>query len=272
VERGERKLYRDLQADDPNMRTKTRDFRTTGVVLRIGQPWFMQRGVKEKVAESLRALLMREYSISPSDINSSATNIAAVKDGQRNVMVDAVVLYDAIHGSLRLTEPAYTQLAHILNRLAAAGSMTPEEADLLPSNVVQALCKWFSSLSPEGGDIGEFMRAEGVQEGRPGWLQVYKPGSIVYRRGAQGLLNEIEIIEPEIMSDEGSSKLYYRYRLGVAGRAMTPADAIEATGDEWSFVYWNPETREYVDAIDDLVVQETDRPAGLADSLSESEV
>jgi len=88
----------------------------------------------------------------------------------------------------------------------------------------------------------------------------------------QGVLQEIEILEPEIVSGEGTPKLYYRYRLGRAGKAMVPADTIEATGDEWSFVYWNPETDEYVDAIDDLVVHEIDRPVGLTDSVSRPEV
>ena len=126
------------------MRAKTRDFRTTEVVLRVAEPWFMAKGVKEQIADVLRTLLMREYSISPSDVDSCATNIAAVKDGQRSAMVDAIVIYDATHGSLRLTEPAYTRLDHILNRLGAAVSiMTPEEADLLPAQVVEVACTRF---------------------------------------------------------------------------------------------------------------------------------
>jgi DEAD/DEAH box helicase domain-containing protein len=270
-DRGERKLYRDLQATDPNMKPKTRDFRTTGVILRVAEPWFAQKGIKERVAEVLRMLLMREYSISASDVDSCATNIAIVKDGQRSAVADAIVVYDAIYGSLRLTEPVYTQLDHILTRLAAAVSMMPAEADLLPSEIVEALNEWVQALSPDGGDVGEFLAKEAAQD-KPGWLQIYKPGSIVCRRGAQGLLQEIEILEPEIMTGEGPPKLYYRYRLGRAGKAMTAADMIEATGDEWSFVYWSPATGEYIDTIDDLVVRENDRPIHLTDSLSGSEL
>jgi DEAD/DEAH box helicase domain-containing protein len=271
-DRGERKLYRDLQANDPNMRSKTRDFRTTGVVLRVPEPWFLKKGVKEKVSEVLRALLMREYSISPSDVNAAATNIAVVKDGQRNAMVDAIVLYDATHGSLRLSEPAYTRLDHILNRLRAAVAMTKNEVDVLPSNVVESLSKWAAALGPDGGDLGGILHAEMASHRADGWLQVYAPGSVVCRRGSQGVLTDIEILEPEVISFDGTSKLCYRYRVGASGRAMTSADSIEATGDEWSLVYWKPETGEYLDAIDDLVVQETDRPVGLADSLNEPEV
>jgi DEAD/DEAH box helicase domain-containing protein len=270
-DRGERKLYRDLQASDPNMKSKTRDFRTTGVVLRVAEPWFVQKGVKEQVAEVLRMLLMREYSISVSDVDSCATNIAIVKDGQRGAVVDAIVLYDATNGSLRLTEPAYIKLDHILTRLMAAVSMTPEGADLLPPEIIEALNGWFQALSLDGGDVAEFLNKQSAQ-GKPGWLQVYKPGSLVCRRGAQGLLQEIEILEPEIMTGDGLPKLYYRYRLGCAGKAMTPADMIEATGDDWSYVYWNPATGEYLDTVDDLVVRENDRPIGLTDSQSGPEV
>ena len=134
----------------------------------------------------------------------------------------------------------------------------------------KALTKWFLTLGPDGGDMAQFLQNEAAQ-GKPGWLQVYKPGSIVCRRGVQGLLQDIEILEPEIISGEGPPKLYYRYRLGRTGRAMVAADAIEAVGDEWSLVYWNPETGEYLDAIDDLVAREIDRPVGLANSLSGTE-
>jgi len=271
-DRGERKLYRDLQAIDPNMRSKTRDFRTTGVVLRVAESWFVEKGAKERVAEVLRSLLIREYSISPSDVDSCATNIAVLKDGQRNAMTDAIVIYDAIHGSLRLTEPAYTRFDQLLSRLQTAIALSPKEADLLPTDVVEALSRWFNSLSPDGADVVGALQATNQTGSKQGWLQVYKSGSIVSRRGIQGVLHEIEILEPEIVSGEEAPKLFYRYRLGTSGKAMVPADAIEETGDEWSYVYWNPETGEFIDTVDDLVARETDRPVGLVDSLSESEV
>ena len=271
TERGERKLYRDLQSSDPNMRSKTRDFRTTGVVLRVTEPWFLQKGIKERIADVLLSLLIREYSISPSDVSSTATNIAVVKDGQRSSLVDAIVLYDATHGSLRLTEPAYTRLDKILERLTAAVRMTPEEADLLPIQIVDALNDWLAELPPQGGEIAELLRTQEGAGVPTGWLQVYRPGSIVCRRGAHGLLSEIELLEPEIVATEGPAKLYYRYRLEGGGKGLVPVEAIEAVGDEWSLVYWDPKTDGYLEFVDDLVVHDTDRPANLSDSLSVSE-
>jgi len=186
-DRGERKLYRDLQAEDPNMRTKTREFRTTGVVIQISESWFTQKGIKARVAEALTELMRREYSISPADVDFGATNIAAVRDGQRSAMVDAIVLYDATHGSLRLSEPAYTTLGVLIERLKTAISMTPEKEDLLPPEVVRALEAWFLKIGPEADDLADLLKTAGSDQGRPGWLQVYAPGSIVCRRNAQGL-------------------------------------------------------------------------------------
>jgi hypothetical protein len=61
------------------------------------------------------------------------------------------------------------------------------------------------------------------------------------------------------------------YRLDGGGRAIVPADAVEAVGDEWSLIYWDPKSGQYLDSIDDLVVHDTDRPPNLSDSLSGAE-
>jgi DEAD/DEAH box helicase domain-containing protein len=97
----ERKLYKDLRQTDPNMTPKTRDFRTTGVVLRISSPWIAKID-KRRVAEALHGILIREFSISPADVDFAATNVSLIKNGQRQAALDVIVIYDATHGSLRL--------------------------------------------------------------------------------------------------------------------------------------------------------------------------
>jgi DEAD/DEAH box helicase domain-containing protein len=271
VDRGERKLYRDLQIDDPNMRPKTREFRTTGIALQITQPWFARKGVKERVAEVLAELLRREYSISPTDVDHAATNIALVRDGQRRSATDAIVIYDATHGSLRLSEPAYTRLDLLIERLKAAASMIPDDFDLLPVDDVKALESWISQLGPEANDLSQLSTTEDAGNGVPGWLQVYAPGSIVCRRNVHNHL--VDIIAPELTSlDESLPTLFYRYKSPAAVKALTPASQVEAVGDQWSFAYWNPETGDYADAVDDLVARDVDRPVALSDSLSGPEV
>jgi len=93
----------------------------------------------------------------------------------------------------------------------------------------------------------------------------------VCRRNAQGILNDIELISPELLSLDGPPKLYYRYKCDGA-RALVPVDQIEAAGDQWSFAYWNPETGEYADAVDELIVKEVERPPAISDSLDPKEI
>jgi hypothetical protein len=88
------------------------------------------------------------------------------------------------------------------------------------------------------------------------------------------LLTDVEIVAPELASfDEGPLKLFYRYKppAGVRGLALTPADQVEAVGDQWSYTYWNPATGEFAEGVDDLTMRDVDRPTGLSDSLTGSE-
>ena len=59
----------------------------------------------------------------------------------------------------------------------------------------------------------------------------------------------------------------------VASFAADPnASQVEAVGDQWSFAYWNPETGDYADAVDDLVARDVERPVALSDALDGHEV
>ena len=88
-EGGERKYYKDLRQEKPWMTPKTRDFRTTGVVMRIDEDWFRRPGVKQRTADILRDLMLREYSIPAQDVDAAATNISMIRNGQREVVSDA---------------------------------------------------------------------------------------------------------------------------------------------------------------------------------------
>ena len=148
-EGGEKKLYKDLRQEKPWMTPKTRDFRTTGVVMRINEDWFRRRGVKQKISDMLRDLMLREYSISGQDVDAAATNISMIRDGQREVVSDALVLFDATQGTLRLSEPAYMRLDSLLVQLERSVNMTPPDDDSLSPEVVAALRTWHDHLGNE---------------------------------------------------------------------------------------------------------------------------
>ena len=246
-ERGERKAYRDLRRDDPNMAPKMRDFRTTGVVLKIEAPWMQDGDNKWWLASALRDLMVREYSILPPDIGAASTNIAMVMDGQRHSVSDAIAIYDVTYGSLRLTEPAYNELGALIARLERSAGISPEEESLVPEQVACGLREWFGELgSADADEFADLGGEEGVTA-TDGLLLVLAPGSIVAKRDVQGVLREIEILAPEIVTLDGPARLFYRYRVDGGGSAMVAADAVETIGDEWRMTKWDPKTSDYVD-------------------------
>ena len=246
-ERGDRKLYRDLRQDYPHMSPRTRDFRTTGVVLKIEAKWMGERGRKEQLADALRDLMVREYSVSLQDIGGTATNVALVMDGQRQSVGDAIVIYDATYGSLRLTEPVFNELGTLITRLERSSELSSDDDALVPEQIASALRDWFESLESASSDDFSSLSAGGVQPTTDGLLWVLASGSIVAKRDGKGVLHDIEIIAPEFVSMDGPPTLFYRYKVDGPGTGLVPGDAVQPIGDEYEHRKWDPRTSEYIE-------------------------
>lgn len=239
------KTYRDLRAENPAMSRKQRDFRTTGVVLRIEEDWFRgstedQRLAREHIAGGLRDLLSSEFGIAPYDIDSASSNIGLMTASGPARLTDTIVIYDAIYGSLRLTEPLYDAFTTYLARLGRGASLAGDEA-IVSDVVAERLRSWAETLTPAGSE--NFSHIE-VPEG---WRPVYKRGSIVgiYKNG---VLFEREILEPVIVELPGAAPaLYYKYSAPEGGSQYVPHDHIEPTGQDWAWELWNSETEEFSD-------------------------
>lgn len=241
----EKHFYKDLRHEKPGMSPKTRDFRTTGVVVKIETSWFREKGVKGRVADALLDLMLREYSISSQDVHSATTNIALIRDGQHEPVSDTIVFYDAMLGSLRLTEPAYLQFNRLLDQLERSVAMTPNHG-LLPPNVVSGLRRWFEqlgepSLPPEPK----------LSPGPEGWRQVFAKGSVVTQIDTKGVHRDIEITGYEFVEIEDRLQLFYRHKTNMTGSALVSAAKVKPVGDDWSMVWWNPETGEIRESLDD---------------------
>ena len=65
--------YQSLQQKNPNMRARSRNFRTSGVVLCIEQDWFKNSSLKRLFVDRLREVFVREYSVSSQDVGSAGT-------------------------------------------------------------------------------------------------------------------------------------------------------------------------------------------------------
>jgi DEAD/DEAH box helicase domain-containing protein len=241
---GQRQFYRDLLANDPRMTPKTREFRTTGVILKVDTEWFRASGGKARLASVLNDLVAREYSISARDIAVSATNISVVRAGTRVALAYACVVYDATYGSLRLTEAVFTDLPRLLSRLERAAELVgPQGEPPVSLEIVNGLRDWFSELDDKAAPA----LSDGIMP--DGWLRVLTAGSRVARRDRLGVLHDIEIIDPELIDTGEGLQLFYRYHSVEKPRGAPPitriADsAIERGGDEWMEMLWCPMTGE----------------------------
>lgn len=238
--------YREERAKNPNMQRKQRDFRTTGIILKIEDEWFNSPTVRQEVADGLRELLARERSIAPQDIDSAHTNIAILEaNGPRRSISDVAVIYDSVYGSLRLTENLFDEFGRFIERLRRGAELS-EGDGIVSAETAEHLEVWYQSLS-DGGQVPELPSTE-IPEG---WQLVYASGSVVGIYSG-GILHERELLEARYIDDPfnpGNRVLYYSYRddRNRNGISSTPADAVVPTGYDWDWTLWNPETGEYKD-------------------------
>ena len=141
---GEFNSYKELQKRDPNLRAKSRNFRTSGIVLCVKQDWFKKNAVKRAFVDLLREVFVREFSISPQDVGSAASNISIRSVEGVGLHGSCVAIYDETYGSLRLTERLFLEFDSILARLSAAAGVVSAEYKLDP--VIVARIKEVVSL------------------------------------------------------------------------------------------------------------------------------
>lgn len=231
--------YRELRAQDPRMTRKQREFRTTGVILKIEEPWFSggdgkASSVRKSVADGLTRLLLREKSISPNDVDNAAANIAFYDSGAPKRVVDTIVIYDSIYGGLRLTEPLFSDLPDFLDKLDKAAELAGADA-FVPEDIAAKLRVWLGTMK-EGTASPE--RALAPADGE---YVIYTPGSEVAVLH-QGVFVDRKLLKPELFSVGDTNMLMYSYETDGRAIGWVPHDQIQSTGQNWSFSYWDPKT------------------------------
>ena len=232
-----RSFYSELEQRDPNMRSYSRNFRTTGVVLCINHEWF--RGLRKQVfVDRLREVFLREYSISPNDVGTAATRVSVRGHDGSSVRGRAVCVYDETYGSLRLTEKLFTDFESILSRLQKAVAVEPGETDIEPTvRRIREQADGFGRLTFEDDGTPEVKGSE----------YVFTPDSIVCYRLGGPVSTDVRVVQPTIMEGE------LRYQIEGLGDKATKrwvlASQLEPSADasSWSKALWNCETEEYED-------------------------
>lgn len=251
---GEFHSYQDLQQRDPNLRARSRNFRTSGILLCVKQDWFKKTSVKRAFADLLREVFVREYSISPQDIGSAASNIS-IRSGDGGGLHGAcIAIYDETYGSLRLTERLYLEFNHVLARLSAAMEMDSAEYDL-DSVIVTRIQDEISTFTVIGATN------ELVVDAPTGYERVFTKGSRVCYQQAGAMSIDVEVIQPTIMD----GKLMYQVKIPLKpgqqpAKKWIAASAIEpsAIADVWDYAWWNRESEEYENPSDSEDLYELD--------------
>ncbi len=243
-------LYKDLRAENPNMSRKQRDFRTTGILVKIEEDWFsgtkgLVPKVRERLANGILKLLSRDRSISPQDIDATHTNIALMTEAGPRRLTDAIVIYDSVYGGLRLTEDLFDDIDRYVTQLDRAADLAGDDA-LVSEEITDRLQTWIDTLSEGQGN------AVPHTEVPDGWFQIYKPGSVVSVL-FNGSLVERELVEPTMIDpfQSGTPSLFYKYRNNGA-EGFVAHEQVQATGTDWSWALWCPESGELQDIDDEL--------------------
>ena len=238
--------YRELQQKNSNMRPRSRNFRTSGLVLYINRDWF-KGSIKKALASRLREVFIREYSISTQDVHSADTKISLQNKntGENWVRGKCIVVYDEIYGSLRLTEKLYLKFRHVLDRLHAAVDFE-EDANL--KTAVAWVRDEVSTIGggKEGDGAAAFPDDSQSTSLSQDYVQVFAEGSVVCWRQKGQMGVEVKIIEPIIEPEIHDGELLYRIESRLA-RQLVRASLIEpsANADAWSYAWWNRRTQMY---------------------------
>lgn len=228
--------YKELEQKNPNMRSYSRNFRTTGVVLYLNREWF-KGDAKRTFVDRLCEIFIREYSVSPRDVGTAATQVSVRGHEGGAQKGRCVCVYDEVYGSLRLTERLFTDFGSILERMHLAVSVEQN------GSVLQGL------VGRVAEEVAGFERPslheETEKEEMTGSVYVFTPGSKVCLRQSAQVAVDVTVIQPTIM--EGNLV----YQVEVPGdqksKRWVRASLLEGSADagSWNQALWNRATEEY---------------------------
>lgn len=220
--------YSALSQTDRRLRSKYRQFETTGVVLRIAEPWFTGRGAaqvetRKRVATALRAILLAERGIMPSEVKQAHAGIALVSSQSRLLVDDAIVIFDDLEGGLRLTAPIFSKFTHLLRRLQRAAELTGENL-LLDAPTIARLEDWYASLK---------VQTQFTPSNLP--TRIFAPGSELCGL-RNGEVVDYKVTGHQMMSIEDRDLLMYSYETSKGNSGWVSHELLQPKGDNWHYL------------------------------------
>ena len=231
-------LYRDTAKRDPGKSRKQRQFPTTGMVLRINQPWFQGNDAepsqaRNEIAQALRRQLSYERSIALQDIRAAAGNIVIGGPKGHHLAEDAIVVYDNIFGGLGLVEHLYMNLERYAQVLTESNAeMESYQILLQPANAQR-----FRDWTDIGGDDGEGDLPEPTGAN---WWRVLAPGAAAVIRDP----DTREPVKVTVLSHVWEDRVMYLLDTPY-GEYLAPQQEVinNASNPDWHL--WQPDSEKY---------------------------
>ena len=234
--------YAKLRESKPSMKSRSRRFRTTGVLFQIEVEDRLPGGLKSAIRHLLVDFAAREYSIAPQDIGSASTNISVQDGSGTQKRSDCIAVFDQTYGSLRLTERLFTDFDRLLGRIHKALDSVDQDALEDATEALHVLQRFSGGLSEQTSLSTEL---DSLDEDEV-WMQVYSTGSVVGWRDKGPMHTEVVIREPAYdRSGQFGYRVECRQRPGTSPMTRWVSNGfLDPIGDDWSYQYWNPDTGE----------------------------
>ena len=236
--KGQLQLYHRLQASDPNRSRKQWDFPTSGVHIRISQPWFDGDSgeaweARHQVADALKAHLAYRRSVAPADISTAVDNVFVQTPKGFLLSTDSVVVYDNVYGGLGLTEALWWSLEEYAKQLLLGADRERRRWNRIavsPENA-RRLVRWLDEENDQPEPLPE-------EPGPNSWWRIIRPGSQVrlYQHDVDDLA-EGTLVEP--VWQDG---IKYAVEFAGQGRTLAADEQLLPQGSALDWQVWQPST------------------------------
>ena len=168
--------YRNLMKKDPRRSRKQQDFPTTGVHIRIDEPWFTGTEgaawqAKQQITQALQDHLAYNKSIASRDIDGLIDNIIIKTPKGYQVSRSSIVIYDHIYGGLDLVRDIHDNLERYAVKIRE-GARGDHRATFHANS--QKFLQWVRN--EQSGLFDDVSLAE---PGKNHWWRVARKGSLV---------------------------------------------------------------------------------------------
>ena len=230
--------YHRLQALDPSRSRKQWDFPSSGVHIRIWEPWFDGDSgepwqVRHQVADALKAHLAYRRSVALADISTAVDNVFVQTAKGYLLSNNSVLVYDNVYGGLGLTEALWWNLEEYVKQLLRGADRERRRwagINIFPEHA-RRLVRWLNEKSdgpePAPGDPGP-----------DDWWRIIRPGSQVrlYQRDRE------DVAEGTLSEPVWKDGIRYWVDTPGNGRVLAADEQLSPQWSSFDWQIWQPST------------------------------